>query len=176
MKVLHINGNDLSLEDVSAVVYERRPVLLDPEARVAVDRARGVVEVLVENNLVGYAVTTGVGQLSDVRIPPDDIRKLQVNLMRSHAVGVGEPLSRGSQSRHDAAAGELPRQGLLGRARHRHRHPLRTIKPGRAPRNPVARQRGSQRRPGPSVASRPGAHRAKVKPFSMAGAWQRPRP
>jgi histidine ammonia-lyase len=92
MKVLHINGNDLTLDDVRAVVYERRPVMLEPEARIAVDRARAVVEDLVENNRVGYAVTTGVGQLSDVRIPHDEIRKLQVNLMRSHAVGVGEPL------------------------------------------------------------------------------------
>jgi histidine ammonia-lyase len=93
MKVLHINGNNLALDDVAAVVYERRPVMLEPEARLAVDRARAVVEDLVVNDRVGYAVTTGVGQLSDVRIPPDDIRKLQVNLMRSHAVGVGEPLS-----------------------------------------------------------------------------------
>lgn len=93
MKVLHLNGNDLTLEDVRAVVYERRPVMLAPEARTAVDRARAVVEDLVENDRVGYGVTTGVGQLSDVRIPHDDIRKLQVNLMRSHAVGVGDPLS-----------------------------------------------------------------------------------
>jgi len=93
MKVLHINGNNLTLDDVAAVVYDRRPVMLEPEARMAVDRARAVVEDLVINDRVGYAVTTGVGQLSDVRIPPADIRKLQVNLMRSHAVGVGEPLS-----------------------------------------------------------------------------------
>src|SRR5215472_16673411 len=93
MKILHINGNNLTLDDVRGVVYERRPVMLEPEARIAVDRARAVVEQVVTNNSVGYAVTTGVGQLSDVRISPDDIRKLQVNLMRSHAVGVGEPLS-----------------------------------------------------------------------------------
>src|SRR3974390_3639773 len=93
MKLLHINGNDLSLGDVAAVVYDRRPVMLEPEARLAVDRPRSVVEDLVVNNRVAYAVTTGVGQLSDVHIPPDDIRKLQVNLMRSHAVGGGEPLS-----------------------------------------------------------------------------------
>ncbi len=40
MQALHINGNDLSLEDVRQVVYERRPVLLHPEARAAVERAR----------------------------------------------------------------------------------------------------------------------------------------
>src|SRR5450755_644106 len=93
MKLLHINGNDLTLDDVRAVVFDRQPVMLAPEARLAVDRARAVVEDLVENDRVGYAVTTGVGQLSDVRIPPDDIRQLQINLLRSHAVGLGDPLS-----------------------------------------------------------------------------------
>ena len=40
MKALHLNGNDLSLSDVYEVVYERRPVLLDSDARIAVDRSR----------------------------------------------------------------------------------------------------------------------------------------
>jgi histidine ammonia-lyase len=93
MKALHIDGNSLTLADVREVVYENRPVLLAPEARQAVDRARAVVEELLDRDQVAYAVNTGVGKLSDVRISPGDIRKLQVNLMRSHAVGVGEPLS-----------------------------------------------------------------------------------
>jgi histidine ammonia-lyase len=92
LKALHINGNDLTLADVREVVYENRPVLLEPEARQAVGRARAVVDDLLENDLVAYAVNTGVGKLSDVRIPPAEIRKLQTNLLRSHAVGVGEPL------------------------------------------------------------------------------------
>src|SRR4030081_1001632 len=71
----------------------RRPVLLDPDAREAVNRARVVVDTLVANNKVSYAITTGVGKLSDVRIVGEQIRELQVNLVRSHAVGVGEPLS-----------------------------------------------------------------------------------
>ncbi len=80
------------MADVREAVYERRPVLLQPEARTAVDRARAVVEDLLHNDRVAYAVNTGVGQLSDVRIPLDHIRTLQVNLLRSHAAGVGEPL------------------------------------------------------------------------------------
>ena len=93
MQALHINGTDLSLADVRDVVYARRPVLLDPDARERVKAARAVVDELVENNKLAYAVTTGVGKLSDVRIEPAEIRELQVNLLRSHAVGVGEPLS-----------------------------------------------------------------------------------
>jgi histidine ammonia-lyase len=52
-----------------------------------------VVETIVEQDKVAYAITTGVGKLSDVRITGDQIRELQVNLVRSHSVGVGEPLT-----------------------------------------------------------------------------------
>src|SRR5256714_11752069 len=93
MKALHINGNDLTLDAVREVAVEHRPVLLDPDAREAVDRARAVVDALVANNKVSYAITTGVGKLSDARIAGEQIRELQTNLVRSHSVGVGEPLS-----------------------------------------------------------------------------------
>jgi len=93
MKALQINGNDLTLDAVREVAMERRPVLLDPDARESVNRARAVVDALVTNNKVSYAITTGVGKLSDARIAGDQIRELQTNLVRSHSVGVGEPLS-----------------------------------------------------------------------------------
>src|SRR2546428_4412595 len=93
MKALHINGNDLTLDAVREVAVERRPVLLDPDAREAVSRARAVVDALVANNEVSYAIPSGVGKLSDARIAGEQIRELQTNLVRSHSVGVGEPLS-----------------------------------------------------------------------------------
>src|SRR5256885_1959720 len=93
MKALHINGNDLTLEAVREVAVEGRPVLLAPDAREQVNQARAVVEDIVKGNRVSYAITTGVGKLSDVRIAGDQIRELQVNLVRSHSVGVGEPFS-----------------------------------------------------------------------------------
>ena len=93
MSALPINGNDLSLEDVHEIATTRRAVLLAPDARELVDAARAVVDDLVQNNKVSYAITTGVGKLSDVRIAGDQIRELQQNIIRSHAVGLGEPLS-----------------------------------------------------------------------------------
>jgi histidine ammonia-lyase len=95
LNALRINGNDLTLEAVREVAYVdiRRPVLLDPDAREAVNRARAVVDALVANKKISYAITTGVGKLSDVHIVGEQVRELQVNLVRSHAVGVGEPLS-----------------------------------------------------------------------------------
>jgi len=93
LKALHINGNELTPEAVREVAVERRSVLLDPDARARVGRARAVVDALVAGNKVSYAITTGVGKLSDVRIAGEQIREMQVNLVRSHAVGVGEPLA-----------------------------------------------------------------------------------
>jgi len=92
LNALHIDGNNLTLENVREVAVARRPVLLSPDARELVDRARAVVDEIVAGNKVAYAITTGVGKLSDVRIAGDQIRELQVNLVRSHAVGVGAPL------------------------------------------------------------------------------------
>ena len=93
MKALHINGTDLTPEAVREVAVEKQPVLLAPDAREAVNRARAIVDALVADNQLSYAITTGVGKLSEVRIAGEQIRELQVNLIRSHAVGVGEPLS-----------------------------------------------------------------------------------
>ena len=93
MNALHISGNDLTLEAVREVAVERRPVLLSADARETVDQARAIVDDIVSSNTLAYAITTGVGKLSDVRIAGEQIRELQVNLLRSHAVGIGEPLS-----------------------------------------------------------------------------------
>ncbi len=93
MAALHLNGNDLELESFEQVVLHRQPVLLDPDARERVSRAREVVDALVVGNRVAYAITTGVGQLADVHISADQARELQINLVRSHAVGVGDPLT-----------------------------------------------------------------------------------
>jgi histidine ammonia-lyase len=93
LNALHISGNDLTLEAVREVAVERRAVLLAADARAGVNKARAVVDDIVAANKLAYAITTGVGKLSDVRIAGDQIRELQINLVRSHAAGIGEPLS-----------------------------------------------------------------------------------
>jgi len=93
MNPLKLNGNNLTFDDLREVVYDNRPVMLAPDAREKVDAARAVVDKLVRENRVAYAITTGVGKLSDVHIEPAQNRQLQLNLIRSHSAGVGEPLS-----------------------------------------------------------------------------------
>ena len=82
MSALQINGNDLSLNDLREIVYEQRPVKLAGSARTKVSEAREVVEKLLRENRVAYAINTGVGKLSDVHIEPAQNRQLQVNLIR----------------------------------------------------------------------------------------------
>jgi histidine ammonia-lyase len=94
MSALQINGNDLSVDDLRQVVYGQRAVELADGARKKVIAAREVVEKLLRENRVAYAINTGVGKLSDVHIEPAQNRQLQVNLIRSHSAGVGDPLSQ----------------------------------------------------------------------------------
>src|SRR5660397_29386 len=64
-------------------------------ARHRIDAAHEVIAHVVAEEQVAYGVTTGFGQLATTHIPTDKVRELQENLVRSHAVGVGVPLSRG---------------------------------------------------------------------------------
>jgi histidine ammonia-lyase len=84
-----IDGHSLTLDDVVAVAVDGARVELAPAARLRMERAHGVVRELVTSGRVAYGVTTGFGKLSDVAIPADRLEELQVNLVRSHAAGVG---------------------------------------------------------------------------------------
>jgi histidine ammonia-lyase len=84
-----LDGARLTLDDLEAVAREGRPVTLDPGARERVARARAVVDAAVGRGDVVYGVTTGFGNFADVVIPADRLRELQLNLVRSHAAGVG---------------------------------------------------------------------------------------
>jgi len=89
-----LDGQSLTLADVVAVARGNAPVALDPKALDAVRQSRRAVEAAVERGETIYGVNTGFGRLANVRIPPDQARQLQLNLIRSHASGVGEPLGQ----------------------------------------------------------------------------------
>ena len=67
--------------------------MLAAEARARCKASRAVVERIVAEDRVVYGVNTGFGKLSDVRIDPDKLSELQLNLVRSHSCGLGNPLS-----------------------------------------------------------------------------------
>ena len=91
---LHLDGASLTVADLLAVAEGERPVTLAAEARARMQSTRDVVEGIAARGEVVYGVTTGFGKLSDIAIPGDQLAQLQVNLVRSHAVGVGPRLAR----------------------------------------------------------------------------------
>jgi len=87
-----LDGRSLSIADVVAVARRNAPVVIDGRALEAVKQSRQAVEAAVERGQTMYGVNTGFGKLAHVRIRPEQARQLQLNLIRSHASGIGEPL------------------------------------------------------------------------------------
>lgn len=91
--MLELRGQPLTLEQIADVANGREHVALAAEARMRIETARAVVEKIVAENRAVYGVNTGFGKLSDVRIDPGKLSELQLNLVRSHSCGFGNPLS-----------------------------------------------------------------------------------
>lgn len=89
---LVLSGEALTLKDFADVVFHRRPVILDPKAIERMESSRRMVEQLVLEEQTVYGITTGFGKFSDTVISRDQSAELQLNLIRSHACGVGELL------------------------------------------------------------------------------------
>jgi len=88
-----LDGKSLTLAQLEQIADAHLAVGLSPEAAVAVDRARLVVDRKANGDAAVYGVNTGFGALAETAIPRDSLGALQLNLLRSHAAGIGEPLS-----------------------------------------------------------------------------------
>ncbi|HEV2706668.1 MAG TPA: histidine ammonia-lyase [Pyrinomonadaceae bacterium] len=93
--MLELDGQRLSLEQVADVADRRVRVALSGAARERMTASRASVERIISQERVVYGVNTGFGKLSDLHIAPAELRELQLNLVRSHACGVGPALSAG---------------------------------------------------------------------------------
>jgi histidine ammonia-lyase len=91
--MIELDGQKLSLDQIAAVARREEQVSLSASARQRVEAARLVVEEIVAAGRTVYGVNTGFGKLSDVHIEPSQLRQLQLNLVRSHSCGLGNPLS-----------------------------------------------------------------------------------
>jgi histidine ammonia-lyase len=90
---MELNGESISLSQIAAVAHDEEAVKISALAQPRILASREVVEEIIARDAVVYGVTTGFGKLSDVRIPRDALNELQLNLVRSHACGIGAPLS-----------------------------------------------------------------------------------
>src|SRR5881398_1897380 len=90
---MELNGQALTLTDIATVALDGEAVEISSLAQSRILASRKVIEEIIARDAVVYGVTTGFGKLSDVRIPREALSELQLNLVRSHACGIGEPLS-----------------------------------------------------------------------------------
>ena len=88
-----LTGNELTFPQLYSVALHHETVSLSPDAIARMKASRATVDQLVASGKTAYGINTGFGKLASVRISSEQVRQLQVNLVRSHACGVGEPLS-----------------------------------------------------------------------------------
>ncbi len=94
MRVIELDGDHLTLEDVVAIAASYAnpgevTITVTPDALEKVSRARAVVDRILGQGEIVYGITTGFGDFKDRIIPPGQVRQLQRNIVVSHAVGVG---------------------------------------------------------------------------------------
>jgi len=91
--MIQLSGQQLTLQQIVDIAEGREQVVLAEDARVRVEQARQIVQDIVTQGRTVYGVNTGFGKLSDVSIDRGDLIQLQLNLVRSHSCGLGDPLS-----------------------------------------------------------------------------------
>jgi histidine ammonia-lyase len=90
---MELKGERISLLQLAEVACGGGTVQISSVARRRILASRKAIEQILERDAIVYGVNTGFGKLSDVRIPQSELRQLQLNLVRSHACGIGNPLS-----------------------------------------------------------------------------------
>jgi len=93
MRTIYLDGETVTTADIVDVAYGRGRAEIALDAMAKITASRQVVEKIVESDMSVYGVNTGFGSLVNTKIPKDELKELQVNLIRSHACGLGEPLS-----------------------------------------------------------------------------------
>src|SRR5215813_14015738 len=93
MRIVTVNGDALTIEDVVDVARGAATAELAPDVAAVMEPSRSVVTAALEGDAPVYGVNTGFGALADTRVGARDLARLQGAIVRSHAAGTGEPLS-----------------------------------------------------------------------------------
>ena len=114
MDRLILEGQALTLSEIEAVAAAGCRVEIGLEAMGKVKESRSLIEGILAAGETVYGVNTGFGKLADVRVPGDKLAELQINLVRSHAGGVGEPLSEAESRAMAALRANVLAKGFSG--------------------------------------------------------------
>jgi histidine ammonia-lyase len=99
-----LDGHSLAIEDLVALARDRRPLQLHPDAIKRIEKCRALLERKIAAREIMYGVNTGIGELSEVVLTPEQVEKFQKYLLYSHAAGCGEPCAE-----EDVRAGMISR-------------------------------------------------------------------
>ena len=94
MRRVELTGQPLSLSQIAEVAHSDVSIQIGVSSHGRIEASRKVIEEIVARGGVVYGVSTGFGKLADVHVAAGELRQLQLNLVRSHACGIGNPLSR----------------------------------------------------------------------------------
>ncbi|MEM2976578.1 MAG: aromatic amino acid ammonia-lyase [Thermoplasmata archaeon] len=99
-----LDGHSLTIEDVVRVARGGERVEIHGDARARIQRCREMLERKIRTREIMYGVNTGIGELSEVVLTPEQVERFQRYLLYSHAAGCGEPCTE-----EDVRAGMLSR-------------------------------------------------------------------
>jgi len=99
-----LDGHSLHIEDLVRIARDREHIGMHPDAVARLQKCRALLERKIKSGEVMYGVNTGIGELADVRLTPEQVQQYQKFLLYSHAAGCGEPCSE-----EDARAGMISR-------------------------------------------------------------------
>src|SRR5690606_6898779 len=83
-----------TIEDSIDILNNKIQAVISEKSREQIKRSKDNVETIVNSGMTVYGINTGFGPLCDTKISKEETRKLQENLLISHAVGVGNPISK----------------------------------------------------------------------------------
>ncbi len=86
-----LDGHSLTIEDVVAIARNRQRISLHPDAVARINQCRGMLERKIHSHEIMYGVNTGIGELSEVVLTPEQVEQYQKFLLYSHAAGCGDP-------------------------------------------------------------------------------------
>src|SRR5712691_8629014 len=90
--MIELDGSSLTIDQLLAIADRGEPIALAAAARERVRASRAVVDRRARGDEPAYGINTGFGSFAEVKIAPDALETLQLNLLRSHAAGLGDPL------------------------------------------------------------------------------------
>ena len=95
MVALIISDKPLSWKDISSFSVSKKTLRLSKKSKELIKASNDTLRSMLKNGELIYGVNTGFGKLSSVSIDKSDINQLQLNLVRSHAAGLGKPFDAG---------------------------------------------------------------------------------